>query len=565
MCARYAAVTAVIVLFTSGFSQTLDISGRVVDQTGQPLENVGVLLVGQERITATDAQGRYAFGSSPVNGSKALQTRPSPRLTRGTLRFSVIGRNLPVTITLFDLKGRIIREFRLGPLPAGAYSYDLYQGTSRLPSGMVVLQVRIGTDAFILKSAGSDRGLTGTATPAGFDRLSAPLAASAAPVDSLFFWITGYENAKHPLTSLSAASLIDTLRPGIAFEPHFFGNGDIIDMRDSQTVHLPIPQRMQVVVFGEGYALADLAAGRYETDLGRWMTDVFRLRIAAYFKESYIVWKFRSPSNQHLTGEGQVDSYFKLPLSGRAMASGPYDSAAAIMWRALQRFPFMPRDYAYGSAARNLVCSFMLYDSTRSRSGFSGQMRTFSNPSTTSQRVYVAMALGQQHEFMHAMARLSDEYYDAGHSPLGASSATQTSQRITNVVFSAKCDSLPWKHLLKGDAINPDTDSLIGAFGANGRFHPTLKCLMNGTHDNADLFGGNGLLRTDDRHCNWCEELLAFRTYERVLVLPDQATAWECWVTDYRGPFYRCFGFYVPAVVPQTNNTGVAYFMPCIQ
>jgi hypothetical protein len=205
----------------------------------------------------------------------------------------------------------------------------------------------------------------------------------------------------------------------------------------------------------------------------------------------------------------------------------------------------------------------MLYDSTRGRSGFSGQTRTFSNPAATSQRISVCMALGHQHEFMHGMARLADEYYDRGHSPLTSNSVIEDSRRITNVVYTARCDSLPWKHLLKGGAFNPNTDSLVGAFGTNGRYHGELKCLMNGTHHNADLFGGNGLLRSDNRFCNWCSELCAFRIYERVMVLPDQNTSWNLWVTQYRTRYYRAFPFYVPSPVPQTNNTGTPYFMPC--
>lgn len=559
-------VSAIAAAYASVFSQAVDISGRVVNESGQPLQNVGVLLVGREMTTVTDGQGHYAFSSNASVGSKsALTVSALPALNRGLLHFSVIGSGRQVVITVFNLGGKRLAQTDLGRLSDGNYTWNAGSIFSRSPSGLIVLHVRIGSDCVVFKIAGINREFSNSTILSRSDRPATAKNAVASPVDSLFFWISGYENAKYSLTTLSTVVPDVVLRAGIAFEPYYFGNGTIIDLRDSQAVHLPIARRIQVVVFGEGYTAADLAANRYETDLNRWMTEVFKLRVAAYYKEAYVVWKYRSPSKQHLVSTGQVDSYFKLPLSGGAMAASPYDSAAAIMWQALQRFPFLTGDYSYGSGARNLVCSFMLYDSARARSGFSGMTRTLSNPAAASQRIWVAMALDQHHEFMHAMARLADEYHDAAFTPLPATSATQTSQRITNVIFSAKGDSLPWKHLLKGIAINPGTDSLIGAFGTNGRFHPELKCLMNGSHDNAAIFGGNGNLRPQDRMCNWCEELLAFRTYERTMVLPDQNTSWDLWVTNYRAGFYRSFGFYVPATVPQTNSAGVAYFMPCVQ
>ena len=87
---------------------------------------------------------------------------------------------------------------------------------------------------------------------------------------------------------------------------------------------------------------------------------------------------------------------------------------------------------------------------------------------------------------------------------------------------------------------------------------------MNGSHENALLYGGSSNnLRTDQRMCNWCREICAFRIYERCYVLADQATSWDTWVASYRDPFYSEFGFDVPAVVPQQNSDGEPVFFPC--
>ena len=114
-----------------------------------------------------------------------------------------------------------------------------------------------------------------------------------------------------------------------------------------------------------------------------------------------------------------------------------------------------------------------------------------------------------------------------------------------------------------GEEYNPGVDSLVGAFGTNGRYHSELKCLMNGSHDNSDLFGGRDNLRTGTRLCNWCRELVVFRIYERCGILPDPATSFQTWVRDYREGFYETMGFRVPTVVPQENSEGRAWFMPC--
>jgi hypothetical protein len=188
------------------------------------------------------------------------------------------------------------------------------------------------------------------------------------------------------------------------------------------------------------------------------------------------------------------------------------------------------------------------------------------NPEDSKQRLSTAIAVNLAHEFTHAFGRLGDEYLDDGLGSLGQTNAlTGQSKYVHNVVDDNTCDDLPWKHLLMGSTLNPNTDQLVGAFGneQNG-YHSELRCLMNGTHDNSIYYGGNGSLRTSSRLCNFCRELLAFRIYERTALLPDPTTSFGTWVTDYRQPFYDEFGFHIPSTVPQENNKGEAKFEACI-
>jgi hypothetical protein len=76
---------------------------------------------------------------------------------------------------------------------------------------------------------------------------------------------------------------------------------------------------------------------------------------------------------------------------------------------------------------------------------------------------------------------------------------------------------------------------------------------MNGTHDNAEYYGGSGRLRVEDRMCNFCREIAAFRVLQRGGIL-DGEDAFDVWVAEYRAAFFERFGFFVPDPVPQTND-----------
>jgi hypothetical protein len=91
---------------------------------------------------------------------------------------------------------------------------------------------------------------------------------------------------------------------------------------------------------------------------------------------------------------------------------------------------------------------------------------------------------------------------------------------------------------------------------------------MNGTHDNATYYGGGGTLRSDDRLCNYCRELTAFMIHARTSRLDTGATGFDVWKSSHRTPYYAAHPFFVPEVVPQTNDVrnpeqGDAFFEEC--
>jgi hypothetical protein len=171
------------------------------------------------------------------------------------------------------------------------------------------------------------------------------------------------------------------------------------------------------------------------------------------------------------------------------------------------------------------------------------------NPANGSERVAACFGIGHAHEFTHAFSSLRDEYLEDDNSP-----PTQWSN-TSNVVGTSACGELPWQHLLAGGTINPAQDELVGAFGRPQHgYHSELLCLLNGTHDNAAYYGGGGLLRVEDRMCNFCREMTALRVYQRSGLVGSGTSGVVTWAAEYRAPFFGRHPFAVPGLVPQTND-----------
>jgi hypothetical protein len=352
------------------------------------------------------------------------------------------------------------------------------------------------------------------------------------------------------------------------------GNGHFDDVVTGASVaQVPIDRRVHVFLFAEGYTSADLPvfhdeashAGR-GNDVDRWVDLVFGIEPYSMFSEAFVVWYLPRASNTQIGGG---DTAFMVPVdtsTSPIMQSVPATGETSVRaWTALGAAPFPPSIFYQGGQgrARNEVASFLIFDPGRGRASVSGLTTVLTNPSNSAQRIATAFGVGHAHEFTHAFSQLRDEYIET------TNTAPTRWTNTSNVVGTNVCSELPWAHLLLGSAINPSTDNLVGAFGdpAVG-YHSELLCLLNGTHDNATHYGGSGLLRVEDRMCNFCREITAFRVFERTSVLADEATSFDTWVSTYRTPFYSRFGFKVPAVVPQTNDPrnpsqGTPYFEAC--
>jgi hypothetical protein len=377
-------------------------------------------------------------------------------------------------------------------------------------------------------------------------------------------------------TSRSAPSEVSVTAaaPG-PWVPHLVGSGEIPDLVTGGTIALPFEHRVHVALVAEGFTAADLARGAFDTEAARWVEEILAIEPYTSFREALVVWTLPLASGARVafTGPQTEDTALRVPITRDGRGVGlvpPGGPTAARVWQALRQFPVPLSFYGPGGRtghlARNLVVVVAILDPLTGAAGFSGRAVTAVDPLDPNRRVPLALAFGRAHEFTHAFSRLLDEYLKddlIGYAVENRRAAE--SAWLSNVVARPDCGTLPWRHLLPGSEINPDAHSLVGAFGTPGHgYHPELKCLMNGTHDNARYYGGDGHLRTRDRMCNFCREVTTFRILERTGVLPHAPTAFQTWAAHYRGPYYRRFGFFTPEVLPQANSVGRAHYQSCL-
>lgn len=361
-----------------------------------------------------------------------------------------------------------------------------------------------------------------------------------------------------------------SLQPAGEWVLEQLGTGDFDNVIDGQRVpRVPIDKRIQVLLFPEGYTAADLAVfhsdathGAKMNDVDRWIDEVFAKDPHSRMRDAFVVWYLPRASAAR-TGEG--DTAFDVVVSNGAVTGS--EAAAAPVWSAIDgdgqdKFAFPPT-----GQPTQLIAAFMVFDPQRGRGGMSGITRSLRNPAGN-QNLRAAFGLGYAHEFTHAFASLDDEYMELSG---GLPRMAETSNRSP----SNRCDMLPWAHLLEGRGINT-TAGLVGAFGTPELgYHSELRCQMNGTHENGQIFCESGddrysnLLLRSDHLCNFCREMTTYRVFERTGVLAGM-DGFATWKAMYRPKFYERFGFFTPpGPIPQTvecnrNQPGTAVYHACM-
>ena len=327
---------------------------------------------------------------------------------------------------------------------------------------------------------------------------------------------------------------------------------------------------IDIVILGEGYTDVDLE--RFEQDAQIWLDDFLVQRPYSRYLGAFNVWAVPLASAGHIEIGANSASQTRYRLALNSSGSGiQLPSTSSDEWDELEEAVFD----ALGHVSRNTVHRYpndgdkhddlaiqtvvvMLVlkptcggydDPSVACDSYSGFARNLVNP-RSNEEVRIAIARNRLHEFGHAFGLLADEYraddfqdkclsssYANGYHP-----GTWDIRTVNNYAYASYGTELPWQHLLYGAGINGQS-GLIGAYeGANtcweGAWRSEYRCLMNGRHGNSDSChptGGVNLRQTD--FCNWCEELISMRIYEKVGWLDDD-DPWADWVDNWRPAYW---------------------------
>jgi hypothetical protein len=188
-----------------GFSQTVNICGRVTDPSGKPLTNTLVRL-GQTRsdngygmspyYTTTDSNGEYHLGSGTCTvsllndaGFAKGNALSRPMYVGGKVLFSLLQSDAVVKMSLHDLAGRRVRDVMNRQLSTGNYSVSI--DTRSISEQFYLLRVTIGGAASVILLGPASHGKAGAVVQSapGFQ---AHLEKLAAVVDTLHATEPGY-------------------------------------------------------------------------------------------------------------------------------------------------------------------------------------------------------------------------------------------------------------------------------------------------------------------------------------------------------------------------------------
>jgi hypothetical protein len=149
MKTKVMAACIVSCLFLAGaFGQTIDISGKVVDETAVPVTGASVALTKGGISGLSSAAGAYHLSSTPVRAFQSSQGESAPVFMRGSDLCMQCGSQTRVGVQLFGLDGRVLASkpaVLLGP------------GTHVVAGGLFFREIRSFACGILVVTAGDHR------------------------------------------------------------------------------------------------------------------------------------------------------------------------------------------------------------------------------------------------------------------------------------------------------------------------------------------------------------------------------------------------------------------------
>ena len=194
-------------------AQAVSISGKITDaNTSAVVAGAKVFLVGNPNITATTgADGIFTLTGNATVGVKSGAMAKSEMSIKGTqLSLKIAGDRTPVSVDVFTLNNRFVRNLVNSTTDAGTYALDV--AGFGLKSGMYVVRARAGsqTSAFKVTTLGIS-GIAGFRAGASASAVLAKV--SADPIDSLRCTKDGYKIKSLGVTKYSGLILSVTMNP----------------------------------------------------------------------------------------------------------------------------------------------------------------------------------------------------------------------------------------------------------------------------------------------------------------------------------------------------------------
>lgn len=188
----------------------------------------------------------------------------------------------------------------------------------------------------------------------------------------------------------------------------------------------------------------------------------------------------------------------------------------------------------YQIMLRNCMVAMSVFNSSGSNSisGFTTASTNAVIDPYREGKVTIAFAETRQHEFGHAFALFIDEYIDSREATAEQQEPSFKSVfELWNLTYTGVSEQVPWFHLSSAGKYQRSEDSFVSQQWMGGVreecvWHSEYKCLMNGGHHNyfyrtdesiLDSSGNDVYadLRTTDRFCLWCEEIVTIKILEK--------------------------------------------------
>lgn len=246
----------------------IDLKGTVNHgKDGTPVAGAAVSLALYPSLsTVSDENGKFALKGSVVGVRSVLGTAPSPATLAGrTIRFSVGGGAQPVSIGIFDLMNRPMGDVLGQVMAAGEYRVDAAPVLSRLPPGLYLVRVRVGSriTSFKVPSVGAPAGGLGREAKPTVSR--GALAKSAGDVpDTLKVAKAGFRAARKVINRYTGTIPV-ILTPKLPA-------GDLKIYSEREMAQVDWAQNVDVQVWDGGTKLNGQYAVRFEGDRS-WMTE----------------------------------------------------------------------------------------------------------------------------------------------------------------------------------------------------------------------------------------------------------------------------------------------------